>query len=162
MNAKSKIVYVVLFGLCGFVFSGCPDDDLACTEMGCGDSLQILISMDDQGAFDEGTYQVEFFLEEGVADTLSCDTSDDTGCHMLDGEFAGYFEGNVLQVTYNVAWGEEPPSSFSMNVTFDGQELGSADFSPEWNTFYPNGEECDEYPCHQAPEETVEIIHPTI
>ncbi len=161
MNVKSGFIFVVLFGLCGFMFSGCPDDDLACTEMGCGDSLQILIMWGDQVAFDDGIFQVEISKDGGEVVSLTCDPSDEIGCHTPDGEFSGWFDVNVLQVTYNVAWAEEPPDSFSVDVTYDGQELGGEDFSPEWNMFYPNGEECDEYPCYQAEEETLEFGHPT-
>jgi hypothetical protein len=154
-----RMAFAGLLLFCVLGQTSCPGG--MCTAMGCGNSMEIVISHGDGGDLDGGEYVVEVDIDGVGSETLTCvpgGTSECDGTPGL-GLVFGYMEASAIYVSYAVSDGEEPPDSVQVAVTFGGEPLGSLSVQPSWSAGYPNGEDC-EPACWTADDEQMEIERP--
>jgi len=164
-SAIAPAVAVAILAIACSLVCGCPLDQggAACTEIGCGDAFVCAITQSAGQATEGGVYEISYLVPGEGEEIVTCDTSNARyqGCESTSGDVGG--SGNELgQIVFHVypAWGEAPPDELTLEVRSGGALLGEETFSPDWNEFYPNGEECDEYPCYQADEEAMIVGSP--
>ena len=113
--------------LCFFSTAAPSECGTACTMLACRNQLSISVVGSDGSAISSFSGQI---VADGVTHDVSCDDSvnQSISSFIVACEHNGFvFEGNPNLVA----------------LSLDSADLqGTAEWSPEYATFYPNGEEC--------------------
>ena len=147
MRRMNRIATAALALVAGAGLAGCPVDDLACTEIGCGPALDITLAQEAGGSIAPGRYLVDVYFGGDEADgVLDCDTATAAyGCDVIEGEEVwGELDADgALHVYVSVLPGADPPPLVTIDVASEDLEpLGSETFEPEYESTRPNGDGC--------------------
>lgn len=122
----------------------CEEDGRACTLIGCSDSLSFVLPADAP----PGEWTIELDAD-GMSwtctATLPLATPADAGCSGFDVvpviDAAGTFRGIRLE------WA---PDMVTARLFHDGELLDEVSQAPDYAQNYPNGKDCDLWPCRNA------------
>ena len=121
-----------------------------CSLAGCGGALlRIFVEGPDRAALDDASYEIVVDLD-GVTYTGECVVPQPgtTPCAAFEGEGPRLVEATVLSTgTISILVRDQEdagprPSEVSLLVTAEGTTVADEQWSPSYETTYPNGEEC--------------------
>ena len=140
MNTKIKTLAASL------LLAGCVPP-LMCTEIGCLGGLSFGFEVDEPGTW---TFELDLIEDATVIDTITCvgtlplsDDADD-GCDRSDAFLT--LSGSELDPSQQSIAGltldNTTPEVVDVRVFLDDEERLNETFTPVYETFSPNGEEC--------------------
>ncbi|MBK6923413.1 MAG: hypothetical protein IPH07_38860 [Deltaproteobacteria bacterium] len=117
-----------------------------CGTRQCTDLLRVSL-IASAGVFDGGSYALAWSVDgvdDGCGFVLSGDAAScggDPPC-VLDGDCPAEFGFTVPP--HSVLVDIEPaPTQFSMTVLRDGEVIAESSFAPQYDTYFPNGADCE-------------------
>lgn len=146
------------------VFSLTACQEKICTAKGCQSQVQVTFDADDGTALgryvvsvqaDDETFECQFTrgpdagaggaanggaggaTGENTVIDARCTASEINGVLEIQGTLR--FEGFTVS---NSTWTKTPPRKVSFDVRLDGVSVKAGSFEPEFEKYYPNGEEC--------------------
>lgn len=165
-----------VFAVVGCLLASC-EEELLCTAKGCGHGVLLRLQTPDDEVSTEHLITLEISWSSGEASTIRCTallpagTGDPTPevlpfapyapcsrvlAYDVDGAAVRYEDG-----VFTLA--REDPATFLLTVEREGVVRFSGPIAPDYEVYYPNGEQCDaSHPCHQAEVDVVVASTPEL